>query len=91
MKRLPRNSIVIRDNRLLKIWQLPDGRKLFQGKRVAATCPLVPEECQVYASAGDKQATIRFIARRRQCSLDNAAILFHQAAYGVSHPFLKGS
>ena len=40
MHRFPPNTVVIRDNRLIKIWQLPDGRKRIMGKRVVDNCPL---------------------------------------------------
>jgi hypothetical protein len=89
MHRFPPNTVVIRDNRLIKIWQLPDGRKRIMGKRVVDNYPLTWLERRAYVAAGDKEAAVKFITRQRQCTLAKALELFNLAAYGTTQLTLK--
>jgi hypothetical protein len=44
----PRESRIIEDNRLIKVWRLPNGDCRAQGKRVSKDCSLTADERRQY-------------------------------------------
>ena len=80
MQRIPHGSRVSVDNRLIKTWCLPDGRRVTQGKRVAADCPLTRDEIRAYVDGkGNSVAAIKAIRAGRGIGLAAAFDLLKAA------------
>lgn len=79
MIRIPKGSIRRQDDRLAVVWQLPDGRKLVQGKRVGKGCKLSAAARRVYVtSGGSLVALVAYLKHEEGFTMADALALAKQ-------------
>lgn len=80
MKRLPKGTRVIHQDRLVIVWQLPSGERIAQGKRVRKDCPLTDDQRRLYVQTyGDAVAVVKQIRQDNEISLYEAKKLLDSA------------